>query len=619
MGKFNPDNILSKEYWATAKFGKLRMLDPINISPGSSHKKILWLCDCGKITERPVWYVSHGKMTSCTKCNWKDKSYWKSNKFGSLKMKDPIEINIGSKKKVDWTCDCGKIRNCKITSVTGGNITTCGKCDWEDMKFWSDMKFGKLKLKSPKFMHKRSYRKELWICDCGNDTMVHVGRVTTGVTSSCGKCSDIDLTTSITFGKLRVKVPTTIQPYSTRKLVWICDCGRETSPETGHVFSGATTSCGQCNIRTAQEWVNMKFGSLRLKDPIDIHPASSKKVEWLCDCGQTTEIVVSVVTRNNGTKSCGKCYDKALDWYKTNKKILLNLQLPIHPNEIPPGWIKINDVIVRNHDKMASVCGACKSTYYPLWNDVRQGRSMTCGCATFRISSACKEIGAFINECGFTAIYEHKVGRYKYDIFIPEVNLLIEFNGLRWHSYPDSKLRDITKYNMALRCGFTYLCIFEDEWNSDPIWIKHLIKQKLDVLDPLDLKDCSVRTESSEAIYKHLIYHENRLIAHILFTKTSDGWNFSYHYYSCEYTTMGSMLELLQNFIKQHGMITSISDNRYSISHVYELLGFSMTESLESDYYWTRRHKRFPKDIENQTQGLRKIWDLGKTRWITRV
>ena len=74
---------------------------------------------------------------------------------------------------------------------------------------------------------------------------------------------------------------------------------------------------------------------------------------------------------------------------------------------------------------------------------------------------------------------EFKVGKLTYDIFVPTKNLLIEYNGLKWHSKSSSKMRDVRKYENAIEHKYDYLMIFEDEWEHDRTKMECIIKDKL--------------------------------------------------------------------------------------------------------------------------------------------
>lgn len=59
-------------------------------------------------------------------------------------------------------------------------------------------------------------------------------------------------------------------------------------------------------IQSKEWWAIQKFGKLRLKDPVDMNTGSHRKIEFVCECGNSKQIVVKDVI-DGKTRSCGKC------------------------------------------------------------------------------------------------------------------------------------------------------------------------------------------------------------------------------------------------------------------------------------------------------------------------
>jgi hypothetical protein len=69
------------------------------------------------------------------------------------------------------------------------------------------------------------------------------------------------------------------------------------------------------------------------------------------------------------------------------------------------------------------------------------------------------------------------------DIYLPDKNLAIEFDGIYWHSFNNGKLNNfhLHKTNDCEKQGIQLLHIFENEWiNKNDIW-KSVIANKLGV------------------------------------------------------------------------------------------------------------------------------------------
>ena len=58
----------------------------------------------------------------------KPKSWWGIQKFGKLRLKNPIALDTDSKRSLDWVCECGKGRRIPVCEVTKGVVKSCGHC-----------------------------------------------------------------------------------------------------------------------------------------------------------------------------------------------------------------------------------------------------------------------------------------------------------------------------------------------------------------------------------------------------------------------------------------------------------------------------------------------------------
>ena len=274
-------------YLNVQKFGKLQIKTPQNVS-FYSRKKIEWTCDCGKETTARIDYVLSGHTKSCGRCKEISAEKILTKKFGKLRIKIPQSILPGSHMKVIWICDCGKEKFIDIHNVCIGVSTSCGHCNEISASNIANMKFGKLQIKVPKIIKPGSNQKTEWICDCGRITLVVIASVMNGTTTSCGKCKQLSkiFFAKTKFGKLRMKTPTDFHSHSSKKVIWVCDCGKETSAAVSFVIRGDTTSCGRCKEISAEKISSMKFGKLRIKTPQNTIPGSGKKIKWVCDCGK---------------------------------------------------------------------------------------------------------------------------------------------------------------------------------------------------------------------------------------------------------------------------------------------------------------------------------------------
>lgn len=181
--------MFSTEEITIRKFKKLRMKNPRAVFP-NSHKREIWICDCGREKIAQISYVVSGQTTSCGRCNEISEEEMASRKFGKLRMKFPKSILPGSKKKEMFVCDCGRETEIELRSVISENTSSCGRCNEISEEEMKTRKFGKLQMKFPKDTLPGSGKKEIWICDCGKEKLIQICYVVSGHTISCGRCSD---------------------------------------------------------------------------------------------------------------------------------------------------------------------------------------------------------------------------------------------------------------------------------------------------------------------------------------------------------------------------------------------------------------------------------------------
>jgi hypothetical protein len=386
------------------------------------------------------------------------------NKFGKLSLVNPIHLLSESDKKALWKCDCGKEKFILIKNVLSGKSSSCGQCNLITAAEIATKKFGKLRIKTPQDILPGSNKKVEWICDCGKEKLIIVTKVLSAHTTSCGLCNLItaDQIAIRKFGKLQIKYPQSVFPNSHKKIKWVCDCGREKSIVIESVIRGYVTSCNMCNTISGD---TLKFGKLYLTNSKNLYPGSNKKELWTCCCGIKKKINISDVTSGK-VLSCGKCFENTLIWYHSNVKILKSLKCPITPNIFPPGGAKPLENILRTNLPFKAICPACQNIYYPMFSHIKMGRSITCGCCSYRVSLPCTEITEYIRSLGLEVTNEYKVNKLSYDIFVPAKNLLIEYQGSKWHSSEKIKERDLRKKQNAIQMGYQFMEILEKDWNT---------------------------------------------------------------------------------------------------------------------------------------------------------
>ena len=205
-----------------------------------------------------------------------------------------------------------------------------------------------------------------------------------------------------------------------------------------------------------------------------------------------------------------------------------------------------------------------------------------------------------------------------------------------------SKQRDFQKYNNAISNGYKFICIFEDEWNTNKFKFKNLLMNKFNS-NFISLRSCEYEIKlinhkeadefydqfhyigACEAKINYGAYYQDKLVACISFKflieQSKYQWEFIRMASDPLYKINDIWSKLLEQFIFEYKptSIVSFSDNRLFSGEVYEKIGFKLDGEIPPDYYWTKGNKRLMKTKKEQEfilYGYKKIWDLGKKCWF---
>jgi hypothetical protein len=227
------------------------------------------------------------------------------------------------------------------------------------------------------------------------------------------------------------------------------------------------------------------------------------------------------------------------------------------------------------------------------------------------------------------------------DIYIPEYNLAIEFNGLYWHSekYKDKNYH-LEKSLKCLEKGIDLLHIWEDEWVFKQDIVKSIITNKLKKSEEtIYARKCMVKNiEDKELIENFLnnnhiegyiesdinigILHKDVLVGLMTFKKYKNN-TFEILRFCIKTNTnvIGAASKLFTYFKRTHRYKTIITytDFRLFNGKVFEKLGFTNTNLSKPNYYLCKGMNRYHKSLiikEEHKKDYFKIHDCGKTKWI---
>ena len=242
------------------------------------------------------------------------------------------------------------------------------------------------------------------------------------------------------------------------------------------------------------------------------------------------------------------------------------------------------------------------------------------------------------------------------DIYLPELKLGFEFNGLYWHSevYKDKNYH-LEKTNWFKEKGIRIIHIWEDDWTFKKDILKSQILNLLSKSqNKIYARKCIIKeVNSKDARFfldnNHIqgfvgssirigLYNNNELVSLMCFDNREGrkkmeigGWNLSRFCTVLNTNVIGGASKLLKYFISNYSpkRIVSYSDNSWSIGNLYETIGFYKVCDPKIDYKYLINgikinKQKFKKSNLNtnlseseymKSINFYKIWDCGKTKF----
>jgi hypothetical protein len=292
-------------------------------------------------------------------------------------------------------------------------------------------------------------------------------------------------------------------------------------------------------------------------------------------------------------------------------------------------------------------------------NRIRSKIPLCTVCNPIGNSSSIKEneLYEFIKSIYSGEIKQGYRDKYEIDIYLPDLKIGFEFNGLYWHSeeYKDKNYH-LMKTNHFKGKSIKIIHIWEDDWLNKTQIIKSQIKNQLGLTKTkifgrkCVIKEISKSKISSEFLNKNHIqgtdksiikiglYHNDELVSLMTFNKSEgrkkmpdNEWNLSRFCNKLDTNILGGASKLLKYFINNHQAkrIISYADKDWSVGGLYYNLGFELISESKPDYKYivnnTRVHKsRYGKSKlktnltesqEMKKSHINKIWDCGKLKF----
>ena len=199
------------------------------------------------------------------------------------------------------------------------------------------------------------------------------------------------------------------------------------------------------------------------------------------------------------------------------------------------------------------------------------------------------------------------------DIYIPELNLAIEYHGLYWHSELNGKDRNyhLNKYLKCKEKGIKLVQIFEDEWINKQEIVKSILLNKLkNITTKIHGRKCIIKeidnnTASEFLNNNHIqgninsnvrigLFYNEELVSLLTLGKSRFNKNFEYeiHRFCNKLNTNipGAFSKALKYFINKYKPINIITyaDLRYGDGSVYLYNNFKFINMSKPNYYYIK-------------------------------
>ena len=612
---------------------------------------------------------------------------WHPTRNGEL---SPGSVSLGSKKKVWWLGrECGHEWSMSVDYRNRGfNCPVCvslGVLVPGIAADWHPTRNGEL---TPYDFRANSGVKVWWLGrECGHEWDGDIrGRVRSGY--GCPFC--VNQRVLVGFNDLATThpglakewhpskngelLPTQVTYGSKKKVWWLGrECGHEwfssISPRASKgvgcgVCRGLQTQVGVNDLDTThpklvEEWHPTLNGDLKSTDVT----AGSQVFAWWkgLTCGHEWQASVGERVKGNGCLVCSnhKIVAGINDFATTHPAVSAEWHKKANGNYMPTEFsygsnFKATWICSKGHTWVAKIADRC----------VKSSTCPQCAAAT-SVSKAEKEIASFCSDSGLeTQTSVRNVIKGELDIYIPEKNIAVEFNGLYWHSEAAGKGKyyHFDKWKACKDKGIQLIQVWEDEYNRNPEQVKAMLAHKLGVTN--QRKVFARRTEVVQltAGQSNSFLNENHIqgavdggirvgligkgtttpILAVMVLKREPGTNgktLTLLRFATSQPVVGGFTKLLHHVEKIYKPeeIVTFSDNCVSDGGLYEKNGFTAVKELPPDYMYvvrgervhkfSYRLKRFREDpnllfeeglSERELaalNGLARIWDAGKTKW----
>jgi hypothetical protein len=218
-------------------------------------------------------------------------------------------------------------------------------------------------------------------------------------------------------------------------------------------------------------------------------------------------------------------------------------------------------------------------------------------------------------------IKSYKIGRKEIDIYLPELKIGFEFNGLRWHSelFRD-KHYHINKTNLCNENGVELIHIFEDDFDYKYEIIKSIIINKIGKSTKIYARKTVIKEIKNKDIIKNFLnenhlqgfvnsnynyglYYNGELVSLMTFMKvrkvlnnksSDECYELVRFCNKLNHSVIGGASKLFKHFIQEVSpkSILSYCDISWANGNLYENLGMKYDGLTKPNYYYIINGRR---------------------------
>jgi hypothetical protein len=348
----------------------------------------------------------------------------------------------------------------------------------------------------------------------------------------------------------------------------------------------------------------------------------------------------------------------------------LNLNRHISKLNLIHSENNLPQIISLNEREYKMFCGKCNTEFEIGLNayNIRKNKSIeicTICCPVEHNRSALEnDLALFIEEnYNGELIRGKRFNNKELDIYLPELNIGIEFNGVYWHSeFKKENDYHLKKHQYFTDLDIQLIQVWEDDYNYKREIVESMLLNKLGKSNSIYGRKCIIKEVSNKDTVDFLndnhiqgwcvskirygLYYNDELVCLMTFGKnrlnlggSSAESEFELLRFCNKLNTnvVGGSSKLLNYFIKVNNpkKITSYSKNDYSNGDLYKKLNFELISTSDANYYWVvdgirvnrfnfRKDKLVKEGFDSNLtevkimhqRGYWRTFDSGNKKWI---